>query len=168
MVDLENAQRIPGRCGPVSERVQARAQDDVLGDASRDGVRKLVFGDAAPNRKERSLMRGDPSPLPRMVVQVARFDDPSGERVDEDWGHVENLMRCATERDSISSSTRSIVHHGGGPGHARLHRDGAGGRSALEHRRDDADEIQGPGDEHESARTGERARSLERAGGPRF
>ncbi len=98
MVNLEHLQRLIGV--PQTERVEARAEDDVLAHARCDGFPQLVLGQATTNghhRAKHAIERGAPAVASVEHCPASWPDDAIGDGIHEHRGRIECLVRGALD-----------------------------------------------------------------------
>ena len=115
VVDLEDAQVRVGVA--VGEGVEAGAEQDVLGDAARDGLGEQVFGVTAAGDEEGAQADGEGARLVRGIAAGSAFDlggvraeDGDGDGVVEDEGRgVVELVGGAAHGDTQGGARRARV-----------------------------------------------------------
>ena len=111
MIDLEDPQLRVGIA--IRERIEPRAEHDVLLDAARHHLRELVLDAAAPCGDERATVAIHPRGLAflRGHGASAQADDRQCERILEYRRHIEDLMCGAPHRDAFGGDARCAIEH---------------------------------------------------------
>jgi len=109
MIHLEHAEG--GIRIPIRERVEARAEDDVLPNSGGDRACQRVLRHTTPDRKERTQALRDGSVLETMRLRAQRgglrvADDHKRQRIVVDAGVIQQLVRRATEGNPLGRPAR--------------------------------------------------------------
>jgi hypothetical protein len=98
----------------IGKSIESRAEDNILSYTVSDGPREFVFGVAAAGRHECAKGAGESVVLFRIgskIVCGRSADDPQSERIVENFGLIQQLVRGPANRHPMRSLAEFAFLH---------------------------------------------------------